>query len=77
MIFWGTIGMEERQETSGWYTYDGDYMEWSTNDHGLVMVDCKDDMVIIADPIAGWLKVSRDCFEEIYRERGSQCVIIE
>ena len=48
IIFWGTIGMEERQETSGWYTYDGDYMEWSSNDHGLVLVDYQDDMVVIA-----------------------------
>lgn len=77
VVFWGTVGMEERQETSGWYTYDGDYMEWSANDHGLVLVECQDDMAVIADPISGWLRVSTDWFEKIYQERGSQCVFIQ
>ena len=77
VIFWGPIGMEERQETSGWYTYDGDYMEWSTNDHGLVLVNYQEDMVVIADSIVGWLRIPAEWFEEIYQERGCQCVIIQ
>ena len=42
---------------------------------GLVLVDYQDDMVVIADSIVDWLKIPADWFEEIYQERGSQCVV--
>ena len=39
VVVWVTIGMADRRTTQGWYTQTGEYMEWSTNDHGAVQSD--------------------------------------
>lgn len=39
VVVWVTIGMADRRATQGWYTQTGEYMEWSTNDHGAVQSD--------------------------------------
>lgn len=72
-----TIGMEDRFETEGWYTEDGKYVEWSTNDHGAVLIGYSDETVTIADPLAGIIEYERDQFEKVYIERGQKCVIIQ
>ncbi len=52
-------------------------MEWSTNDHGAVLIGYTQDTVTIADPIAGMVEYSRTQFEEVFASRGSRCVILE
>ena len=77
VVIWCTINMEDRAETDGWYREDGTYMEWSTNDHGAVLIGYDDDTVTVADPIYSRITVSRDQFEKIFAERGGQCVILQ
>ena len=76
VVIWCTINMEDRAETDGWYREDGTYMEWSTNDHGAVLIGYDEDTVTVADPIYSRITVSRDQFEKIFAERGGQCVIL-
>lgn len=77
VVVWVTIGMADRRATQGWYTQTGEYMEWSTNDHGAVLIGYTQDTVTIADPIAGMVEYSRTQFEEVFSSRGSRCVILE
>lgn len=77
VVVWVTIGMEDRRATQGWYTESGDYVEWSTNDHGAVLVGYSEDTVTIADPISGMTEYSRTQFESVYASRGFQSVILE
>ena len=77
VVIWCTINMEDRAETDGWYREDGTYMEWSTNDHGAVLIGYDEDTVTVADPIYSCITVSRDQFEKIFAERGGQCVILQ
>ena len=77
VVIWCTINMEDRAETDGWYREDGSYMEWSTNDHGAVLIGYDEDTVTVADPIYSRITVSRDQFEKIFAERGGQCVILQ
>ena len=77
VVIWCTINMEDRAETDGWYREDGTYMEWSTNDHGAVLIGYDEDTVTVADPIYSRITVSRDRFEKIFAERGGQCVILQ
>ena len=77
VVIWCTINMEDRAETDGWYREDGTYMEWSTNDHGAVLIGYDEDTVIVADPIYSRITVSRDQFEKIFVKRGGQCVILQ
>ena len=77
VVIWCTINMEDRSETDGWYREDGTYMEWSTNDHGAVLIGYDEDTVTVADPIYSRITVSRDRFEKIFAERGGQCVILQ
>ncbi len=72
-----TISMEPRNETEGWYTQDGTYVEWSTNDHGAVLIGYTEDTVTIADPISGEIVYDREDFEAVFLSRGSKCVILE
>lgn len=72
-----TIGMEDRAETEGWYTEEGEYVEWSTNDHGAVLIGYSSDTVTIADPLAGIVQYEREQFEKVYDERDQKCVIIK
>ena len=76
VVIWCTINMEDRAETDGWYREDGTYMEWSTNDHGAVLIGYDEDTVTVADPIYSRITVSREQFEKIFAERGGQCVIL-
>ena len=76
VVIWCTINMEDRAETDSWYREDGTYMEWSTNDHGAVLIGYDEDTVTVADPIYSRITDSRVQFEKIFAERGGQCVIL-
>ena len=77
VVVWVTIGMEDRREAEGWYTTDGEWVDWSTNDHGAVLIGYSEDTVTIADPISGIIEYDRAQFESVFESRGNQCVIIE
>lgn len=76
VVVWVTIYMSQRAATQGWYTESGEYVEWSTNDHGAVLIGYTENTVTIADPISGQVEYDREDFEEIYRLRGSKCVVL-
>ena len=77
ILIWCTIDMEDRAETDGWYNEDGEFMEWSGNDHGAVLIGYDDENVTVADPICGRIVRPRKQFERIYEERGRHCVILQ
>lgn len=77
VVVWLTIEMEDRRDAQGWYTETGEYVDWSINDHGAVLIGYTDATVTIADPISGEIQYSREQFESVFMMRGSQCVVIE
>lgn len=77
VVVWVTISMEQRRPLQGWYTEDGRYVEWSTNDHGAVLIGYTQETVTIADPISGLVEYDRQVFEEVFASRGNQCVVLE
>lgn len=77
VVVWVTIGMADRRTPQGWYTEDGTYVDWSTNDHGAVLIGYSEDTVTIADPISGMVEYSRAQFESVFASRSNQCVILE
>lgn len=77
VVVWVTIGMADRQPAQGWYTENGEYVDWSTNDHGAVLIGYSEDTVTIADPISGLTEYSRGQFESVFESRGRQCEILQ
>lgn len=77
VIVWVTISMAPRADTEGWYTESGEFVEWSTNDHGAVLIGYTDSTVILADPISGQCEYSKEAFEAVFDSRNRQCVILE
>ena len=77
VVVWVTISMADRNASQGWYTEDGRYLDWSTNDHGAVLIGYTEDTVTIADPISGLIDYDREQFEKVFQARGRQCVVIE
>ena len=69
-MVWVTIGMENRREIRGWYTEDGRFMDWSTNDHGAVLIGYSAGTVTIADPISGICEYFRGAVRESIRIPG-------
>lgn len=76
VVVWVTIEMANRQDTQGWYTEQGEYVDWSTNAHGAVLVGYSENTVTIADPISGVVEYDKDQFESVFESRGNQGVII-
>lgn len=76
VVVWVTISMADRGETEGWYTEDGEYVDWSRNDHGAVLIGYSGTTVTIADPISGQIEYDRQQFEEVFVDRGNRCVVI-
>ena len=76
-VVWVTISMADRGETEGWYTENGGYVDWSSNDHGAVLIGYSGTTVTIADPISGQIEYDRQQFEEVFADRGNRCVVIE
>lgn len=77
VVVWVTIDMADRREAEGWYTDDNTWVDWSTNDHGAVLIGYTDSTVTIADPINGYEIYDKSQFESVYLSRGSQAVILE
>ncbi|MCD8131261.1 MAG: C39 family peptidase [Lachnospiraceae bacterium] len=77
VVVWVTIDMETRLTPEGWYTGEGEWVEWSSNDHGAVLIGYTEDTVTVADPISGLAEYDRDAFESVFSSRGNQCVILQ
>ena len=77
VVVWITIGMANRNTPQGWYTENDTYVDWSTNDHGAVLIGYSEDTVTIADPISGIVEYSRTQFESVFASRSYQCVVLE
>lgn len=71
-----TIGMVDREITQEWYTVDGRLCNYSTSDHGAVLIGYTDDTVTLADPISGIYECGRQQFESVIESRNRQCVIL-
>ena len=76
VMVWCTIGMKDRNVRQGWYTENGEYVDWASNDHGAVLIGYSPDIVTIADPISGLVEYSRKQFESVFHSRGSRCCVI-
>ncbi len=72
-----TIAMANREKTLGWYAEDGEYVDWSDNDHGSVLIGWDEETVTIACPLAGIQTYSRAQFEKVYEERGCRASVLE
>lgn len=77
VVVWVTINMVDREVARGWYTADGDYVEYSRSDHGAVLIGYTETTVTIADPISGLVEYSREQFEKVFASRGNRAVILE
>ena len=77
VLVWITINMEPRQDPEGWYTEDGNFVDWTTNDHGAVLIGFNDRTVTVADPMEGIIHYSRSDFESVYRSRGRKSFALE
>lgn len=77
VVVWVTIEMKDRTEPEGWYTKDGDYVDWTMLDHGAVLIGYDENTVTIADPLSGIITYEKKQFESVFKSRGNQCVIIE
>lgn len=77
VVVWVTEKMENRKTLRGWYTEDGTYVDWTTNDHGAVLIGYSESTVTIADPLAGIVEYSRTRFEKVFASRSYQCVVLE
>lgn len=77
IVVWVTVSMVYRGDVNGWYTEDGEYVDWSVNDHGAVLIGYSDDTVTIADPISGLVEYDKETFESVFESRGNKCVILE
>ena len=77
VMVWVTIGMEERMAPEGWFTEDGEYQSWSSNDHGAVLIGYTKDTVTIADPIDGIVTHNKKTFEKRFYSRKNMCLILE
>ena len=77
VVVWVTIEMADRRPTEGWYTEDGEYVEWSTNDHGAVLIGYSENTVTAANPLSGIVEYSRTQFEKVFASRSRQSVVIE
>lgn len=72
-----TIYMADRREAQGWYTQEGNWVDWSRNDHGAVLIGYSESGVTIADPISGIVEYPREDFESVYRSRGQRAMVLE
>ena len=76
VVVWCTIGMQDRIAEDGWYTEDGEYVDWAYTDHGAVLIGYSKDTVTIADPISGKVEYDRAQFESVFKSRNNKCVIL-
>lgn len=78
VVSWVTISCGPRGEpVESWYTDYGEEVDWSRQDHCVVLIGVTDDTVIIADPIEGIVQHSKEDFEQAYESRDERSVIIE
>lgn len=77
VVVWVTIRMGDRTPAGGWYTEEGEYLDWSKIDHAAVLIGYTEDEIVVADPITGRSAYPRSRFERIFASRNNRCVILE
>lgn len=77
VVVWVTIGMVDRTDIQYYYINDNDYIEWTNNDHGAVLIGYDDSTVTIADPIDGIVEYNKDQFEIVFESRGNMAIVIK
>ncbi len=68
--------MTERDVVEGWYTSEGEYVDWGHSDHAAVLVGFDPVNVLVADPLLGISQYSRTQFEKAFASRNNQCVVL-
>ena len=76
ILVWVTISMQDRLTAEGWYTDNGVYVDWRSNDHGAVLIGYSETKILEADPLAGIVEYDKAQFEKVYESRGRHCVIL-
>ncbi len=78
VLVWVTIGMAPRSEIHGWYTEEGDFMEWAENDHGAVLIGYNDTVLVWVtigmaprSEIHGWYTEEGDFMEWAENDHGA------
>ena len=77
VVVWVTICMEDRWETQGWTTKNGNEVVWSQNDHAAVLMGFTETTVTVSDPISGRREHDKTQFERVFSSRGQSCVVLE
>ena len=68
--------MTPRSEIHGWYTEEGEFMDWMKKDYCTILIGYNDTSVIITDPILGKYSCEKEAFETDFVSRGNECVIL-
>lgn len=76
VVVWVTIGMVDRTEIKYYYVDYTNYIEWTYNDHGAILIGYDDSTVTIADPIDGIVEYDKEQFESVFESRGNMAVIL-
>ena len=57
--------------------HNGTYVDWSRNDHRIVLIGYSSDTVIVVDPILGIVEYEREQFESVFASYQFRCVMLE
>ena len=76
VMVWASMNMAAPYISKTWiYKPTGETIGWKANEHAMVIVDVKDNNVIVADPIGGSLKsFSISLFEQRYNYYGKKVI---
>lgn len=78
VVIWSTMNLHEPSWTTYWTNEDGTKFEFPSYEHCMVIngYNKNDNTVEVCDPMEGNTTYEMDRFEEIYKEMGSQAVLL-
>ncbi len=78
VVIWSTMNLNEPSWTTYWTNEDGTKFEFPSYEHCMVIngYNKNDNTVEVCDPMEGNTTYEMDRFEEIYKEMGSQAVLL-
>lgn len=76
VMVWITIGMQNRTPVQGWYTEEGEYVDFAREDHCGVLIGYTENTVILADPVSGIIEYDKERFQQVWESRENRCVIL-
>lgn len=79
LIVWTTSGLQSPNFQTYWQTQNGKNFTFAQGEHCVVVYgyDISNNIVYVADPLAGNTTLPLDSFESIYNQMGKQVVIIK